>query len=181
MLKHYSNKPFSNDKTIVEGEMNIKGNFLAKLLMPLFKIFGILVPYQENAVKTIVTYSSEIDSKLFRFDRIFYFTARKPYNFSSKMAQVKDKIVIEMFKLNLVWKMKYVYEKNKVMLLHQGYYLKIRNLFIPLPLELIIGEGYAEEYEVSDDKFAMKMQLKHFLFGNFFEYSGQFRIVSYAE
>ena len=181
MQKHYSNKPFSNDKTIVEGEMNIKGNFLAKLLMPLFQIFGILVPYQENSVKTIVTYSSEIDSKLFCFDRVFYFIGKKPYNFSSKMKQIKANIVIEMFKLNLVWKMKYIYKQNKVMLLHQGYYLKIRNLFIPLPFEVIIGKGYAEEYAISGDEFTMKMQLNHFLFGVFFEYNGKFKVVSYAE
>ena len=181
MKKHYSNKPFSTDKTIVEGQMNIKGNFLARWLMPAFKLLGILVPYQENGVKTIVTYSSEADSRLFAFDRIFYFSGREAYNFSSRMLQIKDNVVIEIFKLNLVWKMKYVYEENKVRLLHRGYFLKIHKLFIPLPLEAIIGKGYAQEYALSDDEFAMKMQLVHYLFGVFFEYSGKFKVVSYAE
>lgn len=57
---------------------------------------------------------------------------------------------------------------------HKGYVLKIIKWNIPLPIELLIGKGHAEEEVIDDNSYRMTMKMSHPLFGMLYTYSGDF-------
>jgi len=174
MHKHYANTPYSDDVYVAEGTMNITFGWLGKLLSPIFKRLGVLVPYQGVYVATTVYFRSEKDSNNFIFDRVFNFPNQEPYNFYSTMTQVKGDEVIEYMKFGIGWKCSYIYEEGKVKLLHRGYVWEIFGLNIPVPISLLMGKGYAEEESVDEDSFNMIMTIKHPIWGKVYEYKGTF-------
>jgi len=74
----------------------------------------------------------------------------------------------------LGWRMSYGWEDERVKLKHKGYVLYVFGYFIPLPLTLLIGEGYGEEVAVDDDTFDMVVTITHSLWGKIYEYKGRF-------
>jgi len=176
MKKHYRNKAYSNDVTTAKGHMNVRYSKILILLLPAFRLLGVLVPYSGENIPVEVHYRSSPDTKAFHFDRVFYFPNKKPYHFRSKMLQMHGNVVIEFMRFGLGWRMKYLYDGKKVILQHYGYRQKIFRWVIPLPLSLLIGKGHAEEYAIDENTFRMKMTIKHRLFGELFTYSGTFTI-----
>src|SRR5690349_14675402 len=81
----YAIRGYSNDSIQLEGKMEIYFSRLLSILMPLFKICGILVPYQGKDVPVNVNFSSKPDSNAFYINRTFYFPDKKPYYFRSHM------------------------------------------------------------------------------------------------
>lgn len=176
MHKHYANRPYSRDIIISEGVMDVSLPPIARLLSPLFRVFGTLVPYAANSIPVTVRFCSEEDSSAFRFDRQFLFPGKQPYYFRSRMVQIKGNDIIEFMRFGLGWRMHYLWDGKKVILQHQGYVLKLLGILIPLPLSWLVGKGYAEEEALSEDSFRMQMYLTHPLFGKIFEYKGVFTI-----
>lgn len=173
--KHYANRPYSNDVVTAKGKMNIKYSFLAKLMLPLFKLLKTLVPYQGENIPTTVYFRSDMDSARFHYDRQFDFPGKPAYYFRSYMVQIKDNIVVEFMRFGIGWRTRFTSEGNKVILNHAGYVWRLFGFIIPLPISLIIGTGYAEEEALSETEFKMKMEITHPLFGKVFEYSGEFK------
>ncbi len=62
------------------------------------------------------------------------------------------------------------------MLEHRGYLFRLFDVFIPLPLALILGTGYAEETPVCDDEFSTMVEIRHPWWGKVFGYDGTFRV-----
>jgi len=180
MHKHYANRPFCNDSTFVEGTMDIRYSKLLWFFMPIFRLFGALVPYQGQNIPVTVEYFSEKNSPAFCFKRIFYFPGKKPYPFNSKIFPIKTHEVAEFVRFGLGWQMYFFYENEKVILKHKRYIWKIGKITIPLPLNLILGTNYCEEITISDDEFYMDLQMRHKIFGLMFQYKGNFKIVKYA-
>lgn len=181
MHKHYANRPFSKDVTFVEGKMDVKYSKLLWFFMPIFRIFGALVPYQGKNIPVTVEYLSEINSNAFCFKRIFYFPNKKPYHFNSKILPIKNNEVAELVRFGLGWKIYFSYENEKVILKHKSYIWKIGKFTIPLPLNLILGTNYCEEITISDDEFYMDLQMRHKIFGLMFQYKGTFKVIKYAK
>ncbi len=147
--KHYANRPYSSDIAIAEGKMDISFGGFFKILIPLFRILKLLVPYQGKNIFTRVTFRSELDSGALCFDREFHFPGKKPVHFFSRMIPIKKNKIIEVMKCKIGWRFAYSYENNKVLLTHCGYNLALFGFFISLPITFLVGEGYAEEEAVS--------------------------------
>lgn len=177
MKEHYANHSFSDDVTIVEGLMTVESYGPGKILQPLFKLLGILVPYSGENIPTIVSFKSDINTDVFIFDRVFKFPGKSSYQFYSTLHPIGENQVIEVMKFGLGWKSSFVWQGGKVKLIHVGYYLKFFNNFIPLPIELLLGKGYAEEIPINDNCFSMAMEIVHPWWGKIFGYSGIFKIV----
>jgi len=180
MHKHYANRPYSNDVVTVEGKMQVEVSRFARLLSPLLRLAGALVPYAGKDIPVTVRFCSESDSNVFCFDRIFYFHGRAPYHFRSRMVPVKGGEVIEFMRIGIGWKARYRYDGRKVILEHRGYVVKFLGILLRLPLELLMGSGYAEEEAMSDDRFRMYMDIRHFLFGKVYAYMGVFTVTGMA-
>lgn len=177
MHKHYANRPYSYDVVTVSGKMNIDYSGLFNLLIPLFKLFKILVPYKGKDIPVTVNFRSNPNSSAFHFDRTFHIPGKKPYYFRSYMLPIKDNVVFEFMFLGIGWRIKYNYDGNKVTLKHDGYVWKLFGFHIPLPFNFILGKIHTEKEALSEDSFRLDMQITHPVFGKYI-YEGKFKILS---
>lgn len=174
--KRYANRSYSEDITPVEGTMNIHFSKIMFCLAPFFKLLHILVPYQGNNIPVKVNFRSESHSNVVCLDRTFYFPGKKPYQFNSRVEIIQDHDVVERMSLGIGWRMHYFYDGKKVVMQHKGYTWKIGRFNIPLPLEIFLGKGHAEEEVVDDNTYRITMKITHPLFGTLYNYSGNFTV-----
>ena len=177
MHKHYANRPYSDDVVTVSGKMDVEFGWLVRLMSPLLRVFGALVPYQGNNIPVTVHFRSRHDSNLYCLDRTFNFPNKEPYVFFSKLTPINIDIVVELMKYGIGWKHRFYWNGEKVILEHRGYVWKLSGMTVPVPLGLILGKGYAEEEAIDDNNFRMKMNITHSVFGKMYEYRGFFAIV----
>ncbi len=173
MKNHYAIRPNSDDKVTVEGHLDIN---MSPMVSVMAKLTGMLLAYSGKDVPVTVVFTGGRDEKSFNFDRIFHFPKKGDVKFRSCMEHIKDNVLVEFMRFGVGWKLAYEWDGNKVILAHRGYVWRIFGVSIPVPLEWIIGKGYAEEIPISDDSFSMWTHSKHFLFGNTFGYAGKFKI-----
>jgi hypothetical protein len=140
------------------------------------RLTGMLLAYSGNDIPVTVILRSGKESGAFHFDRTFHFPDRGNVTFRSRMETIKGHELVEIMRFGLGWKLAYAWDGRKVILRHRGYLWRIFGLTIPVPLELIIGKGYAEETPISDDAFSMWTHVDHPLFGKTFGYAGTFSI-----
>ncbi len=176
MLKHYANRPFTNDEVIVEGLMEVRIHWLVKLFAPLFAISKTLVPKAGKDVKVSVKYKSQPKSNLFCFDREFLFEDGKKYQFFSRMEPIGGNEVVEWTASGLGWRATYSFENNRVILRHRGYCIRVFGKRIALPLTLLFGSANAHEWAISGNEFGMFMNIRHPLMGELYAYGGTFEI-----
>lgn len=172
--KRYMNRSFSEDIQTVEGHMDIAFSKGMALLTPVFRLLHILVPYSGKNIPVQVVFRSCPDSDHLYFDRKFYFQTEKPYEFNSCMIPTEDGDVIERMAFGLCWRSHCFYEDQKVVMAHKGYAWRIGRFNIPMPLEIFIGKGCAEETVIDDDSYRITMSLSHPWFGVLYHYSGNF-------
>lgn len=176
MLKHYANRPYTCDKTIVKGHLDVMCAGIIKLLAPLLWRTGGIPPANAHNIPVTVAFESDMRSKAFAFNRTFYFADRPPYSFQSKMVQIKDNEVVELMKFGIGWKTSFHWEDGCVKLKHRGYILKLFGHYIPIPLTLIVGEGNAIERPLGDSTFDMQVEITHPWWGKIYGYHGRFQI-----
>ena len=176
--KRYHNHYFSSDKTIMHGKLDINFTRAFRILLPLCKLAGTLVPYEGVAVPTEVSLSSAANSRIITMLREFKFKSHKTCFFKSKLLHYKKDIFLELTAGKIAWQFKFKYHNDKLIMQHMGYSLYIFNRCIPLPLlSWLIGKPYAEEIAIDDSSFAMLLILQHPLFGKIFTYKGKFTIM----
>ncbi|HFB64212.1 MAG TPA: DUF4166 domain-containing protein [Aeromonadales bacterium] len=74
------------------------------------------------------------------------------------------------------WKMHYLWQDNRVKLIHIGYVFNFFGHFIPLPVTFLMGKGYAEEKAIDENTFGMKVQISHPWWGIIYQYNGTFKV-----
>ena len=176
MKKHYAGRPYTDDTVIVEGTLDVMCKQPLKALAPVMKLMGQIPAHNEMNVPVTVRFQSARDSREFQFNRTFNFKNAKPCAFRSRMLQIRDNEVIEIMRFGLGWKMLYLWDGEKVVLQHHGYALRLFGHFIPAPLTLLMGKGYAEEIAVDDDTFDMITHITHPWWGKIYQYKGRFKI-----
>jgi predicted DCC family thiol-disulfide oxidoreductase YuxK len=176
MRRHYANRPYSDDIVVVEGVMDVTCLGVIRYFSPLFWLMGGIPPITATNVPVTVSFSSDKNAKAFHFKRIFNFTKRKPYHFQSCMIPIKGNELIERMRFGLCWRLRYLWEDEKVKLKHQGYALELFGHVIPLPLTFLLGAGNAEEIALDDDRFAMHVNITHPWWGNIYTYKGTFTV-----
>ncbi len=177
MHKHYAIRPFSDDVVGVEGELDVMCKGPLRYLAPLLNFAGQIPARNQAAVPVTVQFQSDPNSDDFQFDRKFHFRREKPYSFRSRMRQVRDNEVVEIMRFGLAWKMRYLWDGEKVVLRHAGYALALFGRLIPLPLTYLLGAGYAEEIAVDENTFDMRTNITHPWWGKVYEYKGRFKVL----
>lgn len=175
--KHYANKPYSQDVTVVDGKMEVSYRSAMAVLKPFYRLLGTVPVENQSDVRVSVRFESSLFDKSFRFNRSFYFAGKRPYSFLSSMTQTEGDRVVEVMKFGICWKMQYGWDGEKVTLSHKGYALKLGKWFLPLPITWLLGRGDAYEKPVDDDHFDMRVDMTHWLFGNIYSYQGRFKVV----
>ncbi len=174
--QHYANRPYCDDKIIVEGILDVSCYSYMKLLRPFYRILGTVPVLTEKQVPVTVHFDSKNNSSAFHFNRTFYFAGKKPYHFRSRMIPIGHNEVVEVMRFGICWRTCFDYHNNRVTLTHRGYAIKLANFFLPLPITWLIGRGDAEEVAVDDSHFDMKVEMRSPLCGLVYSYAGQFKV-----
>ena len=176
MQKHYAVRAHSRDRVVVTGTMNIRRGLLIRLLSPVLKLIGALVPYDGTGIPVTVTFYSGPGDSAFHFDRVFNFTDKPPFRFHSRLEAGRDREMIEFMRGGIGWRAVYQANGPRVALQHRGYVWRVGRFLVPVPLTWIIGKGAAEEEALTDDTFKMWMTITHPVFGESYRYEGNFRV-----
>lgn len=180
MHKHYANRPLTGDVVTVEGIMKVEMSLFARFISPLMRMSGALVPYAGENIPVTVHFRSEPDSNAYGFDRIFHFPGQAPYAFRSRMLPAGGNEVVEFMPIGIGWNASYRYDGKKVLIEHRGYKMRLFGKLLCLPLELLLGRGYAEEEAIDAECFRMYMDIQHPFFGKIYAYSGEFTVKEMA-
>ncbi|MCB1504542.1 MAG: DUF4166 domain-containing protein [Hyphomicrobiaceae bacterium] len=172
---HYANRPYTDDVVVAEGVLDVECQGIMRLLGLLLRLMGQIPARNESNVPVTVRFLSDRNSTAYHFDRTFHFTSGT-YRFHSRMYQTSGNEMVEVMRFGLGWRMRYSWDGEKVVLQHAGYALRLLGHFIPIPLGLLIGEGYAEEIAVDDDHFDMMTHITHPWWGNIYGYRGRFKL-----
>jgi predicted DCC family thiol-disulfide oxidoreductase YuxK len=177
MKRHYANHPYCSEEVAVEGALKIEASRIGRLFFPLFKLMKTLIPREGNNIQTTVRFITSVDNNEFQFDRYMRFPDGASYRFHSRMKPVGGNVLVETMSCGLGWRMAYEWTGEKVILQHKGYALNLFGFFLPLPIRLIMGAGYAEETPINDNEFSMITEIRHPLWGKIYGYSGCFKVV----
>lgn len=175
--RHYFLRPFSNDHICVKGVMHeVHHSAFAKLLIPMARIFGALVPYRGKDVPIEVYYTARPDAATIHWDRVFHFPGRPPFHFLSHMEQTGPGRVIEFVRFGVGMRLRVTAEDGALVFRDDGYIWRLFGIDVPLPMGLLMGSAYIEERPIDDERFSMRMTLIHPLFGELFRYKGSFSL-----
>lgn len=172
--KRYGNRPFSSDRFTFEGKMDIYVSKWMSFIAPLFSLLHLLTPRQGSNIFVSVDFRSQENNDAVYLDRKFYFSMKNPHIFNSAMSITNDNEVIERMALGLGWKTHYFYDGKKVIMQHKGFVLSLLGYTLPLPIECLIGKGYAEEEAIDDNSYRMLMTITHPWLGLLYSYRGDF-------
>lgn len=177
MKKRFSNRIYTNDTVLVNGEMTIKSSRWIRIIKPLLKLTGALISQDGESIPVSVKFRSEVNSSKYWFDREFRFN--QPVYFKSYMINIKNNIMVEFMRFNVGWRAKFSVNGDSVVMSHDGYVFRFFNILIPVPISLFLGRCDVIERPISDDTFSMEMSLNHFLLGEIYQYKGIFKIANY--
>lgn len=172
--RHYANRPYADDRIVVEGIMEVRAAAPLRLLGPLLRQMGFFPAVTESTVPVTVAYESDPASADFVLHRTFRFADGGPYTFRTRMRRVRGGDIVEIMPFGLYWRCRYSWEGDRVMLAHRGFGLALLGGYLPLPLGLLLGANEAEERAVDDRCFDMVTRIKHPLWGGVYEYRGRF-------
>ena len=175
--KHYQNHGFCDETTKCEGQMRVYLSPLMKIGAPFLALTQTLIAKTGENIRVEVNFKSNPNDNSFTYDRVFYFND-KPQIFTSKMLPMGGSKIIEWTKSGLGWGANFKFENGRVILSHEAYYLKIFGKIIRVPIEFLCGRANAYEIAINDDEFEMYMDIRHWLFGKLYEYSGRFKMVT---
>ena len=157
----------------MEGDLAVKHGRFIKLLMPLIRLTGALVPVEGEHFCVVVENKRTAD--LLHWHRVFY-KDNKSYEFNSRMVQSGNDI-IEFVGLGIGIRLGLRVTQGRLVFEDKGYVIQIGKKIFTIPLQLLIGETIIEEYATkAPNEFAMKFTVNHPWFGFAFSYKGCFKL-----
>lgn len=170
--QHYGIK--DGEKIKMQGELAVKHGKFIKILMPLIRITGALVPVEGD--KFFVTVENKRMGDTFYWHRQFQ-KGNKVYDFNSKMQQF-DNDIIEFVGLGIGIRMGLKVSAGRLIYEDKGYVFKFGTKLIPIPLGMLIGKSIIEEFTINDNSndIDMRFVVNHPWFGFAFSYMGFFNI-----
>jgi len=179
MRLHYANTSFSNDQYICNGKMNVQTHILMRLVAPISHFLKGLPIVNKSNIPVRVLFKSSPNNSNLHFIRTFHLSNKKTYVFHSEMVPSGGNNITEITHTGLCWRSRFIWQDNKIMLMHNGYAIKLFNHFFPIPITWLIGHIHSEEEALSDTSFKMYMEIRHWFFGKLYEYNGEFEMESH--
>ncbi len=160
------------EEITMQGELAVKHGRFIKLLMPLIRLTGALVPVEGE--KFNVTVENKRIGDTFYWHRRFK-KNNKVYEFKSKMQQF-DNNIVEFVGLGIGIRMGLKVVDGGLVYKDKGYVFKLGSILIPIPLRLLIGKSFIEEFTTKDTPHDLEMRfvVNHPWFGFGFSYMGYF-------
>lgn len=170
LQQHYGIK--DGETISMHGELAVKHGKFIKILMPLIRLTGALVPVEGE--KFIVTVENKRIGDTFYWYRQFQ-KGSKVYKFNSKMQQFGHDIV-EFVGLGIGIRMGLSVSDGGLVYEDKGYVFKLGSKLIPVPIGLLVGKSVIEEFTTNDNTndFDMRFVVYHPWLGFAFSYKGYF-------
>jgi hypothetical protein len=140
LQKHYGIQ--SGESFKLTGQLAVKHGKWIKLLMPLIRLTGALVPVEGD--NFVVTVENKCIGDTFYWHREFH-KQGKTYIFDSKMQQFGQDIV-EFVGLSIGIRMGLKVVNGALVFIDKGYVIKIASKLIPIPLHCFMGHSVIEEF-----------------------------------
>lgn len=170
LQQHYGIQ--DGEEITLQGELAVKHGRFMKLLMPLIRLTGALVPVEGDK------FSVTVENK--RIGNTFYWHRRfkkdnKVYEFKSKMQQYGNDI-IEFVGLGIGLRIGLKVKDRGLAYEDKGYVFELGSMLIPIPLRLLVGKSFIEEFTSKDSLHDLEMcfMVNHPWFGFGFSYMGYF-------
>ena len=174
---HYAHRLGTDDLVIVAGRMDVSCSPALQRWGWLLALMKSIPPFEQQDVPVTVAIRSHPSSKGLHFYRTFHFNGRKPYHFHSCLTPIDDNQVFEETGANIGWCTRISFDGKKIIMRHDGYAIRLLARYFKIPLQNLLGEGYAEESVVNDDTFDVAMRMSHPKWGKWYEYKGRFKIL----
>ncbi len=170
--KHYGLK--DGEKISMQGELAVKHGRFIKVLMPLIRLTGALVPVEGDNFN--VTVENKRVGDTFYWHRTFQ-KDNKAYIFKSKMQQHGSDIV-EFVGFGIGIRMGLNVKNGALIYKDKGYVFKLGSWLIPVPVGLLIGKSSIKEFVGHETGHDLDMQfvVNHPWLGFGFSYMGFFNI-----
>ena len=170
---HYGIKDGESIK--MQGVLSVKHGKFIKILMPLIRLTGALVPVEGDSFSVTVENTRSGDT--FYWHRQFY-KDNKAYEFKSRMQQINNDIV-EFVGLGIGIRMGLTVKDGRLIYEDKGYVMKIGSRLMPIPIHLLIGKSFIEEYTAKpgENDLDMRFIVNHPRFGFAFSYMGYLNFV----
>lgn len=165
--------PLRYEGTLEELSSSFWGRALAYFTQPFIQ--GALMPYTAYHFPVdIQVYCKENLPYIFK-QRIYNLPGRKPVQFTSYMMESSKGEVLEYVGAGLGMKLKVFEKDSSLHFQSDGYFWDIGFCRIPLPDILTPGKTYLTHVNEGDNKFRIRIDIKHKLFGHMFTQAGVFR------
>lgn len=176
VCRHYDLKP--GDELLLKGEMSeVFHSLWVKPFILIGRLFGALVPYRGHNVPVAVHNFCQPCRNALHFHRTFFFPARKPYSFASRMEHLGGNEIVEFVRLGLGIRMMLSVHDGALHYATNGYLWRLGPLRITLPDWLFFGSGTIVERAIGANEVELDFTLNHPLFGRSFRYAGRFHLV----
>jgi hypothetical protein len=176
---HYALTPFTDQQLRVTGVMDsVTHSARAILIIPFTTFAGALIPLQGRNIPVDVVHATRANRPEVFWRRIFHFPNKKPFVFKSRIIMSGDHEITEYVRFGFGIRFKLSVENGGLIQHDRGYVWTLGTRSIPLPMNLLLGKTVVEERPLSDSTFSMKMEIKHPLLGQTFQYNGQFSVTS---
>lgn len=156
----------------MQGKLAVKHGRFIKIIMPLIRLTGALVPVEGE------DFDVSVENK--RIGNSFYWHRRfhknnKVYEFKSKMQPYKNDI-IEFVGLGIGIRLGLKVIEGGLVYEDKGYVFKLGSLLLPIPLHLLMGKSNIKEFtsKESPHDLEMRFEVNHPWFGFGFSYMGYF-------
>ena len=158
----------------------LKSSFIGKLLgfMTLPIIKGALIPYDDGDFPVdIEVYCKDGSDAIFK-ERLYQLNMRKPIKFTSYMRESEQGEVLEYVGLGLAMKLVLSVRDGNLHFRSDGYFWDLFGWRIPIPDLFTPGTADILHVNEGTDRFRIRMEIKHRLFGRTFFQTGKFWEVS---
>lgn len=165
-------KPLQYRGTLSELTASRVGKVLGYLTMPMIE--GALMPYDDADFPVdIQVYSKEGCASIFK-QRIYRLNGRKPVQFTSFMRESAKGEVLEYVGMGLGMKLVLDIRDGNLHFESDGYFWEVFGIRIPMPSVLTPGKTFLCHRNQSPDRFDIRIDIRHPLFGTTFTQAGVF-------
>lgn len=165
-------KPLRYTGTLEELSCSVWGRMLGYITMPLIK--GALIPYTASNFPVDIEVYSKPDSPYLFKHRVYKLPGRKPIEFTSYMKESEAGGVLEYVGCGLGMKLLVFEKDSNLHFKSDGYFWDIGICCIPLPDILSPGNTYLMHINEGGDRFRIRIDIHHKLFGKMFVQAGEF-------
>jgi hypothetical protein len=179
--KRFDRNPVAGERlyytgTLTEMRCSFIGKMLAYLTQPL--IGGALIPAScDNFPVDIEVYSKPGNPAIFK-QRIYRLHRRKPIEFTSHMLGGESGEVFEYVGGGLGMALRLYPKDGDLHFESDGYFWQVLGFRIPIPGVLTPGKTYLVHRNEGPERFSIRIEIRHVLFGLTFMQAGEFREIT---